>query len=361
MKKTITTVFTLLLICASFSVSAQLNLPSGSQKASATQRVGTTDITITYSRPSVRGREVWGKLVPFGLNNLGFGTSKAAPWRAGADENTTITFEHDVKVQGQSVAAGTYGLHLNVKDANSAALILSKDKDAWGSYFYDPANDVLNTDITVKDIPHEETLTYAFDVVTPTSTTASLKWEKKAFDFKIEVDVADIVMNDIRSQFKGQKGFTRQNWEQAANFAMNNGGDLDEALGWINNALEGQFFSQKTVNGLAIKAQILQKKGDSEGFGTTMDEALTLATPAQVNRMGYAMINAKDYNRAIKYFNTNLAKDSKNANWHSSLADGYKAKGDKKMAAKHYKKALSLNPNARVKASAEKGLKEVTS
>lgn len=109
MKKTITTVFTLLLICTSFSVSAQLNLPSGSQKASVTQRVGTTDITIAYSRPSVRGREVWGKLVPFGLNNLGFGTSKAAPWRAGADENTTITFKHDVKIEGKSIPAGTYG------------------------------------------------------------------------------------------------------------------------------------------------------------------------------------------------------------------------------------------------------------
>lgn len=361
MKKTITTVFTLLLICTSFSVSAQLNLPSGSQKASVTQRVGTTDITIAYSRPSVRGREVWGKLVPFGLNNLGFGTSKAAPWRAGADENTTITFKHDVKIEGKSIPAGTYGLHLNVKDANNAALILSTDKDAWGSYFYDASNDILNTDITVRDIPHVETLTYAFDVVTPTSTTASLKWEKKAFDFTIEVDVTDVVLSDIRGQFKGQKGFTRQNWEQAANFALNNGGDLDEALSWVNNALEGQFFSQKTVNGLAIKAQILKKKGDRDGFNAAIDEATTIASPAQINRMGYMMINEKDYDRAIKYFNLNLKADAKNANWHSSIADAYKAKGDKKTAIKHYKKALSLNPNARVKASAEKGLKDVTS
>lgn len=361
MKKTITSVFILLLICTSSAVSAQLDLPSGSQKASITQRVGTTDITINYSRPSVRAREIWGKLVPYGLNNLGFGTSKAAPWRAGADENTTITFEHDVKVEGQAVPAGTYGFHINVKDANNATIILSTDTESWGSYFYDPSNDVLNADIKIKDIPHVETLSFAFDVVTPTSTTASLKWEKKAFPFKIEVDVTNIVLSDIRSQFKGQKGFTRQNWEQAASYALNNNGDLDEALGWINNALEGQFFSQKTVNGLAIKAQILQKKGDSEGFGNTMDEALTIASPNQINRMGYAMIRAKDYDRAIKYFNTNAKSDPKNANWYDSLGEAYKAKGDKKNAIKHFKKALSLKPSDRIKANSEKNLKALQS
>ncbi|MFD1061989.1 DUF2911 domain-containing protein [Winogradskyella litorisediminis] len=339
---------------------AQLDLPSGSQKASVTQTVGITDITIKYSRPSVRAREIYGKLVPFGLNNLGFGTSKAAPWRAGADENTTITFEHNVKVEGKNVSAGTYGLHLNVKDENSANLILSTDKDAWGSYFYDSANDILNTEISVKDIPHVETLTYVFDAVTPTTTTASLKWEKKAFEFKIEVDVTDIVLKDIRAQFKGQKGFTRQNWEQAASFALNNNGDLDEALVWINNALENNFYSLKTVNGLAIKAQILKKKGDLKGFSAAMDEAVTLATPIQINRIGYMMITEKDYERAIKYFNLNIKNDPKNANWYDSLGAAYKAKGDKKAAIKNYKKALSLNPSTRIKANSEKNLEELT-
>ncbi|RNC86414.1 MAG: DUF2911 domain-containing protein [Winogradskyella sp.] len=360
MKNRLTFLFAFLLL-ATITVNAQLNTPRGSQMASVMQRVGTTDITITYSRPSVNDREIWGKLVPYGLTNLGFGTSKAAPWRAGANENTTISFTHDVKIQGKAVAAGTYGLHLNVKDANNATLILSTDKDAWGSYFYEPKNDVLTADIVIADNAFTELLTFSFDAVDKNSTTAALKWEKKAFPFKIEVDVTDIVLSDIRSQFKGQKGFSRQNWEQAANFALNNDGDLDEALQWVNAALDGQFFSQKTFNGLAIKAQILQKKGDAEGFGTTMDEALGLANPGQINRMGYAMIRAEDYDRAIKYFKTNVESDSKNANWHSSLADGYKAKGDVKSAKKHYTKALSLNPNDRVKASIEKGLKELNS
>lgn len=359
MRTTITSFVAGLLLCVSFSSNAQLNTPRGSQMASVMQRVGTTDITITYSRPSVNGREVWGKLVPFGMNNLGFGTSQAAPWRAGANENTTITFTHDAKIEGESISAGTYGLHINVKDANNATIILSKDKDAWGSYFYDPAKDALRADVKLEDHDHTELLTFDFDKVDRNSTTAALKWEKKSIPFKIEVDVTNIVLEDIRGQFKGQQGFTRQNWEQAANFALNNGGDLDEALGWINAALEGQFFSQKTVNGLAIKAQILQKKGDADGFGNTMDEAVEIANPNQINRIGYAMINAKDFDRAIKYMNMNVKSDPKNANWHDSLGEAYKAKGEKKTAIKHFKKSLALNPPANIKANSEKNLKEL--
>lgn len=359
MKTTITSFVTCLLLCFSSTAMAQLNTPRGSQMASVMQRVGTTDITITYSRPSVNGREIWGKLVPYGMNNLGFGTSKAAPWRAGANENTTITFTHDAKVEGKAIEAGTYGLHINVKDADNATIILSKDKDAWGSYFYDPENDALRADVKLKDIDHTELLTYDFDEVTANSTTATLKWEKKAIPFKVEVDVSEIVLEDIRAQFKGQTGFTRQNWEQAASFALNNGGDLDEALGWINSALEGQFFSQKTVNGLTIKAQILQKKGDVEGFGKTMDEAIAMANPNQINRIGYAMIAAKDYDRAIEYMSMNVKNDPDNANWHDSLGEAYRAKGENKTAIKCFKKSLALNPPANVKANSEKNLKEL--
>ena len=166
-------------------------------------------------------------------------------------------------------------------------------------------------------------------------------------------------MEDIRGKFKGQKGFARQNWEQAASFALNNGGDLDEALNWINAALEGQFFSQKTVNGLAVKAQILKKKGDVDGFGKAMDEAVTLANPNQINRMGYAMIAAEDYERAVKYFSINVKNDPKNANWYDSLGEAYRAKGNNKMAIKQFKKSLALNPPESVKANSEKNLKEL--
>lgn len=359
MRATITSLVMCVALCFSFTANAQLYTPRGSQLASVMQRVGITDITITYSRPSVKEREIWGKLVPFGLNNLGFGTSTEAPWRAGANENTIISFTHDVSIEGQALAAGTYGLHINVKDIENATIIFSKDTEAWGSYFYDPAKDALKVDVKLKDIPHTELLTFSFDEVDTKYAVASLKWEKKAIPFKIEVDVTEIVMNQLRSQLKGQKGFSRQNWEQAANFALNNGGDLDEALGWINGALEGNFFSEKTVNGLATKAQILLQKGDKDGFGSTMDEASTIANAGQLNRMGNFMVSLEDYDRALKYYKMNLKSDPKNANWHGSIAGAYKAKGDSKMAIKHYKKSLTLNPSDKTKANAEKNLKEL--
>ena len=100
------------------------------------ERIGITDVTIHYDRPGVKGREgkIWGSLVPFGFNDLGFGISKAAPWRAGANESTTITFSTDVEVEGKPVPAGTYGLFIAVRKDEST-LILSKNSTAWGSFF----------------------------------------------------------------------------------------------------------------------------------------------------------------------------------------------------------------------------------
>jgi hypothetical protein len=355
----LTKIFMCLLLTISFSTFAQLNTPRGSQMATVSQRVGTTDISITYSRPSVNGREIWGKLVPYGMNNLGFGTSTAAPWRAGANENTIITFSHDVKIGGTPIKAGTYGLFFEVKDNTNATLILSHDNKAWGSFFYDKSNDALRSDITLSTVSNTELLTFEFNTVSTNSTVASLIWDKKEFPFIIEVDVTSIVLANFKADFKGQTGFQRQNWEQAANYALNNGGDLNEALGWIDNAIAGQFYSQKTFNNVAIKAQILNKLGKTEEYGAMMDEAASMANTTQLNNIGYAMLNAKDADRAIKYFKMNVANNPENANVYDSLGEAYKKIGDKKNAIKNLKKSLSLNPAANVKANSEKLLKEL--
>jgi len=355
----IITFFTCLFLSLSFSTFAQLNTPQGSQFATVSQRIGVSDITIAYSRPSVNGREVWGKLVPYGMNNLGFGTSTAAPWRAGANENTTITFSHDMKVEGKPIKAGTYGLHVEVKPDNKATIILSKEANAWGSYFYDEKNDALRADVNTKAASHHELLTYEFNTVTPNSAIVSLIWEKKEIPFAIGVPVTDIVLNEFREQFKGQAGFTRQNWEQAANYALNNGGDLNEALVWINNAIAGQFYSQKTFNNVAIKAQILNKLGKTDDYAALMDEASEMANTNQLNALGYQMLTSKDYSRALKYFKMNVANNPKDANSYDSLGECYKTMGDNKNAIKNLKKALTLNPSANVKANSEKLLGEL--
>ncbi len=347
------------MFCINLNVSAQLNTPRGSQQATVSQRVGISDVSITYSRPSVNGREVWGKLVPYGMNNLGFGTSTAAPWRAGANENTTITFSHDAKVEGKDIKAGTYGLHVELKADGEATIILSHDANSWGSFFYDASKDALRADVTSKDAPHKELLTYEFNIVAANSTVASLMWEKKEIPFTVEFAVGDIVLNDFRAKSKGNFGFNRQNWEQVAAFSMNNGGDLNEALGWIDGAIAGNFYSQKNFNNLAIKGQILNKMGKTQEYATLMDEAAGMANTAQLNALGYQMLGAKDYERAIKFFKLNVTNNPTSANAYDSLGEAYKTMGDKKNAIKSLKKALSLNPAANVKANSEKLLSEL--
>ena len=352
-------IFVCFLLLLSFKTYAQLNLPRGSQQATVSQRIGITDVYIKYSRPSVKNREIWGKLVPYGMNNLGFGTAKESPWRAGANENTIIKFTNDVSVEGKPLKAGKYGLHMVINKDNTATVIFSKNHTAWGSFFYEPSEDVLRVDVKTKTIPHVEQLTFDFTNVDATSAVASLKWEKKQIPFKIEVDVTNVVLDDIRKKLQDQPGFSRQTWEQAANFSLNNGGDLNEALVWINKAIAGQFFSQKTFNNLSIKARILNKLGRVEEYGKLMDEAASIANTNQLNRLGYAMINSKDYARAIKYLKRNVDNNPKSANAYDSLGEAYKAAGDKKNAVKALKKSLSLNPPANVKANSEKLLKEL--
>lgn len=347
------------MLLVNISANAQLNTPRGSQNALVSQTVGITKIYINYSRPSVNDREVWGKLVPYGMNNLGFGTATESPWRAGANENTIIKFTDDVTIEGQALKAGKYGLHMIVQEDGKATVIFSNNHSAWGSFFYEPSEDALRVDVTTNEIPHAEQLTYDFINVDATSATAVLNWEKKQIPFKIEVDVNTIVLADIRTSLTGQKGFNRQNWEQAANFALNNGGDLNEALGWIDGAIAGQFFSQKTFNNVSIKAQIQNKLGNTKEYATLMDEAAGMANTNQLNTLGYQMLTAKDYERALNYFKQNVANNPENANCHDSLGEAYKTVGDKENAIKHLKKSLSLNPPANVKANSEKLLKEL--
>ncbi|GMN08995.1 hypothetical protein MTsPCn9_05490 [Croceitalea sp. MTPC9] len=325
-------------------INAQLDLPRGSQKAKVAQRIGITDIAIMYSRPSVGDREIWGQLVPYGMNNLGFGTAKESPWRAGANENTIFKTTHDIKVEGQMLPAGKYGLHMIVNEDDSVTIIFSKNHGAWGSYFYDPSEDVLKVNVTAQEIPHVEQLKYEFNDVDATSAVASLNWEKKQIPFKVEVGVTDIVLADIRSKMQTQPGFNRQTWEQAANYALNNGGDLGEAMGWIDAAIAGQFFSQKTFNNMGIKAQILMKQGKMSEAMAIMEEAMPMGTVFQVHGYGRQLITARQKDKALEVFKWN-AKTHKDT-WpvHYGLARAYSAKGDHKSTLKHLKIALNNAP-----------------
>ena len=193
---------------------AQLtSLPNGGNKrATVSEGIGITNITINYSRPTVKKSDghIWGELVPVGYVDQGFGPSKSAPWRAGANENTTIEFSTDVKIEGQSLAAGKYGFFI-AYDPNECTLIFSKNSASWGSFYYKPDEDVLR--VKVKPVAADksvEWLKYEFTDQTPSSAVVALEWEKLVIPFKIEVDVVGTQLASFRKELRSEKGF---NWE----------------------------------------------------------------------------------------------------------------------------------------------------
>src|SRR4051812_39038426 len=179
MKRIITLGAALLGVITLTTSRADLELPDASQLAVTKQRIGLTDITITYHRPLVNGRKVWGGLVPLG-----------EVWRAGANENTTIEFSDPVMVEGQALPKGIYGLHM-IPGADSWTIIFSKMASAWGSYTYSQTEDALR--VNVKPVPNEmeEALQYSFEHLTPDSVAVTLKWEKLAVPFKVSINHAD--------------------------------------------------------------------------------------------------------------------------------------------------------------------------
>ena len=326
-----------------------------SPAAIVTQTIGISTITVNYSRPAVKGREVWGKLVPYGWNVQGFGAGKEAPWRAGANENTTIKFSHDAKVEGQPVPAGTYGLFFVINKDNTGEVVLSKDSRSWGSFWYEPTHDLLRAKIQLHDIPNAELLTYDFINTTKTNADMVLNWEKKQFPVKIEFAVDDIVLTNAAEELKGPVGFNWQGYASAANYALQNKINYEQALKWIDQAI-AQNNSFATLN---TKSGILRAMDNTAGADKISAEAVAIANENELNLYAYQLMNQGQQDKAIEMFRLNTERHPKSANAWDSLGEGYATKGDKKNAIANFKKSLSMNPPANVKANSEKFLKEL--
>lgn len=160
-----------------------------SQKASVTQYIANDAmITITYSRPGVKGRTVWGDIVPYGMEaGNKYSDNKAFPWRAGANAATTIEFNKDVMVEGEALAAGKYSIHMIPSEDGKWTVIFNKVSDQWGSYKYDKSQDALRVMVTPQDAEQEEWLSYGFDDITDNSTVAYLHWDELMVPFKISL------------------------------------------------------------------------------------------------------------------------------------------------------------------------------
>ncbi|MDQ6844038.1 MAG: DUF2911 domain-containing protein [Bacteroidota bacterium] len=323
-----------------------------SPAAMVQQTIGISTITVKYSRPSVKGREIWGALVPYGWNVQPFGAGNPAPWRAGANENTVIQFSNDAKVEGKPIPAGSYGLSFVINKDNTGEVILSKDYKSWGSFFYDPAHDQLRAKIQTREIPQTEMLTYDFISDTKTSSELVLNWEKKQFPVKIEFDVDKIVLENAVEELKGATGFNYIGFATAANYALQNKVDLEQGLRWINQAI----VQNASFNNLAIKSNILKEMGKTGEADKIMSDAMTAATEFELNNYGYQLLGTGEKDKAIEVLILNTQKHPKSANTWDSLGEAYATKGDKKNAIINFKKSLSLNPPANVKANSEKFL-----
>lgn len=340
--------------CSAF---AQLDIPpsGGNPRAMISEEVGITSITIRYARPDVNKREgkIWGEVVPWGFASPNLLTNKNdMPWRAGANENTTIQFEHDVKVEGRDLKAGTYGLFMAVWP-DSAVLIFSKQSYAWGSYYYDPKDDALRVIVRPAALPASvEYLRFEFLEHKEKSCLVALQWEKLSIPFRVDVDVDNIVLARLREEVSSQKGFNQLNLVTAANFCLNKNINLEEALGWAQRAANLKSFP--TLNTLATA---YTKLGRLNLADSVMNEALVFANPNQYLAYARAQIAAKRTDRAQEVLTAHQKKNGDVYAVHAGWMYFYSAKADFKKAQEAAAKALAKAPNDTVKKQVE-GLME---
>jgi hypothetical protein len=260
MRQTIVRTITLLTLGSAAAAAQQIDFPRLSPNATVAQLVGITDIELHYSRPGVKGRAIWGGLVPYDQ-----------VWRTGSNENTTIRFSTAVKVEGHELPAGTYGLQ-TIPTAGDWTLILSKDADEWGAFDYKPEHDAMRA--TVKTRPgnrFEERMGFRFEDLTDESVTVVLAWEKLEVPFKVEIDTKALVAAKAKETMRWQTGY------QAANWCIQNDTCLDEAQSWLDSSLA----LQQNFNNLRALALLRAKKGDPKGAVAAAEKALAAGKTAQ--------------------------------------------------------------------------------
>lgn len=240
----------------------QLEIPQASQQASVSQTIGTTEITINYHRPGVRGRAIWGGLVPWDQ-----------PWRMGANEATTIEFSGPVKVEGQDVPAGKYSFFA-IPSKDKWTLVINKDPEQWGAYGYDASKDQLRASVTPSTGPRTEWMRFTIDPVTPSSAIVNLNWDTVSVPMRVDVDVAAGMWTAVDAAMKKLKADEAQTLAYAANWALDSGERMSEGLAWVDQsiAITGEnVFNQWT------RARLLHKLGRTGDAVPVIEKALAMA------------------------------------------------------------------------------------
>ncbi|HET7898435.1 MAG TPA: DUF2911 domain-containing protein, partial [Flavisolibacter sp.] len=341
-------------LSSAFSQITLTQLPSGgNKKAMIGERIGLTDVTIHYDRPGVKGREgkIWGQLVPVGFIDQGFGNSKAAPWRAGANENTTIEFSNDVKIEGQPLKKGKYGFFIAYGPEEST-LIFSNNATSWGSFYYNDKEDALRVKVKpVKMDKPVEWLKYEFLNQTENAATIALEWENLMVPFKVETDYIHDQLASFQEELRTQRGFFWLAWNQAAQWCLQHNVNLEQALQWADSATSQTFGGNTVFAPKATKAQILEKLGRSEEATALMKEALPQASMNEMHMYARSLVGMKKPKEAMEVFQANYKKNPAQFTTLVGMIRGYSANGDYKTALKYAEQALPLAPDAQNKNS----------
>lgn len=327
MKRITTSLFTFVIVLFALATAAHadLDLPDVSQHAVVKQRVGLTDIKITYHRPLVNGRKIWGAIVPLG-----------EVWRAGANQNTTIEFSDNVSVEGQALPKGRYGLHM-IPTADTWTIIFSKMADAWGSYTYKQEEDALRVTVKPRPAEMEEALEFEFEDLKPDSTLVTMKWEKLAVPFKVSVSDETTVAN-IRNQMRGRAQYEWQSLNQAAQFLVSKKANLDEALKWVDSSIQ----NEERFENLSTKADVLKAMNKPEDAKKAWEQALAKTTAPQLYSYGRRLQFDKKDAEAMEIFKEVAKRYPESPFGHLANARLKSAAGDFPGAAEDVKKAQAV-------------------
>ncbi len=318
----------LALILQSIPLAAQafyLTVPFGSQRASVTQTIGLTDISLTYDRPAVEGRKIWGGLVPYD-----------SVWRAGANVNTVIAFTSPVTIGGKELPAGRYGVFM-IPTAQQWTVILSREANAWGHFSYNEAEDALRFTVTPIAGAMTERLEYTLDDPKADAVTVTLRWEKLTLPFLVSVNSTQVVMDSLQQQLRGLPKFFPDAWRQAAAWAFQHD-QLATASAWADTAIG----LGATYPNLMLKARILTKQGNVAGADSLKARAFAVATEADMNAYGYMLMQQGRKDDALAVFIKNTKTYPQSWNTWDSLAECYGAMGNNKLAIANYQKALAM-------------------
>ena len=315
---------------ASLAQSLVLDLPDQSQRAEVSQKIGITNITIKYHRPLVNDRKIWGGLVPYGQ-----------VWRAGANFNTMISFTDPVTIEGQPLAAGTYGLHM-IPNADEWTIIFSKNSTSWGSFTYDQAEDALRVNVRPTTADMHNALTYDFDQLTPNSAVVELQWEKVAVPFKVAVDVHSTVQASLKKQLRNLSQYTWMSWDDAANYLLAEKVALDDALTYTNKSIQ----TEDRYDNEMTKANVLKALDRNDESETAKKKALELANPLQTHLYARQLQAEKHQDEAFAIFRDNAKKHPDQWFVHTGLARIYSSQGKWDDAAKEMKLAVAAAPDS---------------